>query len=81
MTVNGRQIDAEVIVADLVVGNQTYTDEDGLWTPGNGEDGYISFLGVYENGISVGICRNGQRWMSEDVTLSTSFKYHDSGEK
>lgn len=81
MTVNGRQVDAEVIVTDLVVGNQTYTDEDGLWTPGGGEDGYISFLGVYENGISVGICRNGQRWMPEDVTLSTSFQYHDSGEK
>lgn len=81
MKVNGRQVDAEVIVADLVVGNQTYTDEDGLWTPGNGEDGYISFLGVYENGISIGICRNGQRWMPEDVTLSTSFHYHDSGEK
>ncbi len=81
MTVNGRQVDAEVTVTDLVVGNQTYTDEDGLWTPGNGEDGYISFLGVYENGISVGICRNGQRWMPEDVTLSTSFHYHDSGEK
>ncbi len=80
MTVNGRQVDAEVTVTDLVVGNQTYTDEDGLWTPGNGEDGYISFLGVYENGISVGICRNGQRWMPEDVTLSTSFHYHDSGE-
>lgn len=81
MTVNGRQVDAEVTVTDLVVGNQTYTDEDGLWTPGGGEDGYISFLGVYENGISVGICRNGQRWMPEDVTLSTSFHYHDSGEK
>lgn len=81
MTVNGRQVDAEVIVTDFVVGNQTYTDEDGLWTPGGGEDGYISFLGVYENGIFVGVCRNGQRWMPEDVTLSTSFHYHDSGEK